>query len=133
MKCGANGTPMTDCAKQSMINVLLKDVPDEAKKIVGCLLGGGDVLACAKQAGLDNLPPEVKPVVECMLSGNTVAECAGKAGDRRSVAKVPPEARKVLECIANGGNVATCGAQALAQQPAARPGQGRGELPREWR
>jgi hypothetical protein len=79
VKCGANGTPITDCAKQSMINVLLRNVPDEAKKMVGCLLGGGDALACAKQAGLDNLPPEVKPVVECMLSGKTVAECAGNA------------------------------------------------------
>src|SRR5215207_936334 len=58
VKCGAAGTPIPDCAKQSLINVLLKGVPDDAKKMVGCLLGGGDVLACAKQAGLDNLPPQ---------------------------------------------------------------------------
>ena len=51
VKCGVHGTPVTDCAKQSVINVLLKNVPDEAKKIVGCLLAGGDALACAKQAG----------------------------------------------------------------------------------
>ena len=90
IKCAANGTAVTDCAKQSLINVLLKDVPDDAKKVVGCLLGGGDVMACAKQAGLDNLPPEVKPIVECMLGGGTVADCAGKA-------PLPKEAQELVD------------------------------------
>jgi hypothetical protein len=90
IKCAANGASVSDCAKQSMINVLLKNVPDDAKKIVGCLLGGGDAVGCAKQAGLDNLPPEVRPVVECMLGGGTVADCAGKV-------PLPKEAQELLD------------------------------------
>jgi len=121
VKCGVKGTPLTDCAKESLINILLKGVPDEAKKIVGCLLGGGDVLACATAAGLDNLPPQAKPVIECMLKGGTVAACAGQLALGSALAQVPPEARKVLECIANGGNPAACGAQALANTLPAGP------------
>ena len=113
VKCGANGTPITDCAKQAVINALLKGVPDEAKKIVGCLLGGGDILGCAKAAGLDNLPPQAKPIVECMLSGGTVAACAGKAALGEALAKVPADVRPLLECIASGRSAADCGAQAL--------------------
>jgi hypothetical protein len=90
VKCAAHGTPVTDCAKQAMINVLLKGAPEDAKKIVGCLLGGGNVLACAKEAGLDQLPPETRPIVECMLGGGTVADCAGKA-------PLPQEAQDLLD------------------------------------
>ncbi|MBX9829635.1 MAG: hypothetical protein K2Y27_32170, partial [Xanthobacteraceae bacterium] len=114
IKCGANGTPIIDCAKQSMINVLLKNVPNEGEKMVGCMLGGGDVLDCAKKAGLDNLPPQAKPVVECMLGGSTVAACAGKAALGEALAKVPADVRPLLECIAGGKNPAECGAQAIA-------------------
>src|SRR5262245_34424227 len=97
IKCAAHGTPVADCAKQSVINTLLKGMPDEAKKIVGCLLGGGDALACAKAAGLDNLPPQAKPLVECMLSGKSVADCAGKAALGEALAKVPADVRPLLE------------------------------------
>jgi hypothetical protein len=114
VKCGVEGGSVADCAKQSVVKTALRNAPEEVQKIAGCLVGNADPLGCAKQLGLDQVPPEARPMVECMLGGGNVADCAGKAALGEALAKVPPEVRPILECVANGGPPATCGAQAVA-------------------
>src|SRR5262249_33061489 len=114
VKCGVDGGTVPDCAKQSVIKVALRSLPDEAEKIAGCMLGKANPAGSGRAALVRGGRVQARRVVECRRGGGTVAACAGKGALGEALARVPAEVRPVLECLGNGGNAASCGAQAAA-------------------
>lgn len=46
VRCAVSGKPAAECAKESVIRTVLKNVPEEGKAFATCLAAGGDVAKC---------------------------------------------------------------------------------------
>jgi hypothetical protein len=112
VRCAADAAQhksLLNCARDELVRRL----PQEARPLAGCLLGGDSIPQCARTTVLSQLlkdaPPDVRPFADCLLRSGDVPQCAQQA----VTSKLLREAPVLAGCLAPGANVPQCAQSAI--------------------
>ena len=117
-RCMLEGGDAVDCGKKLVVGTLMEQVPEKARPITECLIGGGNVAKCAQDEALRNIPnADARNVAACVLGGTPVDKC----GSRALIDQLPKEVQGVVKCVGDTGDVAGCAKKlAIDQLPAGK-------------